>query len=561
MITFVTNRIIRIYIFINKYITRNIISKQNIPMTCAFLLKVLSRVNLVTVTFVLVFILGLSLPNSYYHSEENTLFSLAYAVRAQTSPEGPIINDPNLVVQIVYKGLKLPTAMGFLGPDDILVLEKNLGTVKRITKGEILQEPLLRVDVNFADERGLLGIAIATKEIEKNVTNPTLITDRKITDSECLPPISPYSNSSFFWFFECLPPISPSSPTLPSSVFLFFTEAVSAKDDAPAGNRVYKYELVKDYDNKLKLVNPTLLLDLPVGPAASHVGGMLNIGPDNNLYLTLGDQRLTIYNKNDSPDSQTQAQNYINGKKPDGRAGILRITQDGGVVGDEGIFGKEHPLNKYYAYGIKNSFGFDFDPITGKLWDTENGPTFGDEINIVEPGFNSGWASIQGFWMLDDEHNKVDQIDSLSIISDDYNLIDFGGKGQYRSPEFVWDVAPTALKFLNSDKLGKQYENDMFIGDIKNGNLYHFELDEQRKGLQLSGSLADKIGTKDEIQQVIFAQGFGGITDIEVGPDGYLYILTYSDEDGTIYRIVPAENSEEKEEIVTTTTSSSKSTS
>jgi aldose sugar dehydrogenase len=512
-------------------------------MTCAFLLKVLSRVNLVTVTFVLVFIWGLSLPNGYYHSVENTLFNLAYAVRAQTSPEGPIINDPNLVVQIVYKGLKSPTAMGFLGPDDILVLEKNLGTVNRITKGEILQEPLLRVDVNFADERGLLGIAIATKEIEKNVTNPTLITDRKITDSECLPPISTYSNSSFFWFFKCLPSISSSSPTLPSSVFLFFTEAVSAKDDAPAGNRVYKYELVKDYDNKLKLVNPTLLLDLPVGPAASHVGGMLDIGPDNNLYLTIGDQRLTIYDKKDSPDSQTQAQNYINGKKPDGRAGILRITQDGGVVGDEGIFGKEHPLNKYYAYGIKNSFGFDFDPITGKLWDTENGPTFGDEINLVEPGFNSGWASIQGFWMLDDEHNIVDQVVSYSINADDYKLIDFGGKGQYRPPEFVWDVAPTALKFLNSDKLGKQYENDMFIGDIKNGNLYHFELDEQRKELQLSGSLVDKIGTKDEIQQVIFAQGFGGITDIEVGPDGYMYILTYSEKDGTIYRIVPAKNS------------------
>jgi glucose/arabinose dehydrogenase len=83
----------------------------------------------------------------------------------------------------------------------------------------------------------------------------------------------------------------------------------------------------------------------------------------------------------------------------------------------------------------------------------------------------------------------------------------------------------------------------MFIGDIKNDNLYHFELDEQRKELQLSGSLVDKIGTKDEIQQVIFAQGFGGITDIEVGPDGYMYILTYSEKDGTIYRIVPAKNS------------------
>ncbi len=118
-------------------------------------------------------------------------------------------------------------------------------------------------------------------------------------------------------------------------------------------------------------------------------------------------------------------------------------------------------------------------------------------------------------------------------------MIDFGGKGKYSSPEFTWDVAPTALKFLNSDKLGKQYENDMFVGDIKNGNLYHFDLNQQRTGLLLDGPLADKVASKDEINQAIFAQGFGGITDIEVGPDGYLYILTFGEEDGTIYKIVP----------------------
>ena len=56
----------------------------------------------------------------------------------------------------------------------------------------------------------------------------------------------------------------------------------------------------------------------------------------------------------------------------------------------KGILGNTYPLNLYYAYGIRNSFGMDFDPVTGKLWDTENGPDYGDEINLVEPGFNSG---------------------------------------------------------------------------------------------------------------------------------------------------------------------------
>ena len=53
-------------------------------------------------------------------------------------------------------------------------------------------------------------------------------------------------------------------------------------------------------------------------------------------------------------------------------------------------------MPKYYAYGIRNSFGMDFDPVTGNLWDTENGPSYGDEINLVEPGFNSGWQVVQG---------------------------------------------------------------------------------------------------------------------------------------------------------------------
>jgi glucose/arabinose dehydrogenase len=52
-------------------------------------------------------------------------FAPVYAVRAKISPEGPIINDPNLVAQVVFKGLKAPTSMAFLGPNDILVLEKN----------------------------------------------------------------------------------------------------------------------------------------------------------------------------------------------------------------------------------------------------------------------------------------------------------------------------------------------------------------------------------------------------------------------------------------------------
>src|SRR5918912_3174217 len=83
-----------------------------------------------------------------------------------------IAKDPNLKVELVASGLKLPTSMAFLGPNDILVLEKESGTVQRITNGQMLPQPLLQVPVSTTSERGMLGIAIAK---HNNNNGPTYI--------------------------------------------------------------------------------------------------------------------------------------------------------------------------------------------------------------------------------------------------------------------------------------------------------------------------------------------------------------------------------------------------
>jgi glucose/arabinose dehydrogenase len=75
----------------------------------------------------------------------------------------------------------------------------------------------------------------------------------------------------------------------------------------------------------------------------------------------------------------------LNGAEPDGTSGILRINQNGKVA-NPGILGNKFPLNMYYAYGMWNSFGIDFDPVTGKLWDTENGLTV-DIIRLTVYGY------------------------------------------------------------------------------------------------------------------------------------------------------------------------------
>jgi glucose/arabinose dehydrogenase len=120
------------------------------------------------------------------------------------------------------------------------------------------------------------------------------------------------------------------------------------------------------------------------------------------------------------------------------------------------------------------------------------------------------------------------------------NLVNFGGKGVYSDPEFTWTtvVAPTAIEFLASDKLGPQYQNDMFVGDANNGRIYNFNLNAQRNGFLLSGVLSDRVANSDsETQSLIFGGGFGIITDLRIGPgDGYLYVLSFA---GNLYKIIP----------------------
>ena len=429
------------------------------------------------------------------------------------------ISDPNLKLETVATGLNHPTAMAFLGSStDILVTEKDTGTVRRIIDGRVQEEPVLEVPVandNRTNERGLLGIAVA----------------------------KPY-------------------------VFLYYTESgdgqtgSDANGVVPAGNRLYRYELVEEANGNsgtdqstttsMKLVNPKLLLDLPARPGPRYEGGKLLVRQEQNnntnspttaLYLQVG-------HLDKSLSKETQATNNKRGPPPDGTGGILRLDIEGNPLPNPPLVSSSNNNNNnnngdigmlryYFAYGIRNGFGMDFDPVTGKLWDTENGPNNGDEINLVEPGFNSGYPKIPG-GLASAEYNQPVNIDR--------DLVNFGGLGKYSDPKFAWDitVGVTALKFLNSTKLGQQYENNVFIGDINNGRIYRFELNEDRTDLKLDGALADRVANDaNELRNVLFGTGFRSISDIEVGPDGYLYILEHGR--GEIARIVPDASAAEQE--------------
>jgi glucose/arabinose dehydrogenase/intracellular septation protein A len=372
-----------------------------------------------------------------------------------------LINSGYMLDPVFY-GINFPSSMAFLGPDDILVLEKDEGTVRRIVNGTMLPEPVLDVDVANLVERGMVGIAVAKDH---------------------------------------------------NYVFLYYTESDSDGKDArqgaaPLGDRLYRYEFVNG-----KLTNPKLLLDIDASRGASHNGGKLLIGPDNYIYLVVGDMA----------GHKTLTQNYKNSSEITESSVIFRITQDGQSAGP--ILSRAEPANKYYAYGIRNSYGMDFDPVTGKLWDTENGPNYGDEINLVEPGFNSGWKKVQGVWRLSDQGRPGETVPNPT------DLVTFNGTGRYSPPEYIWNdsVGLTALKFLNSDIYGKEYQNDLFIADFGHGNVYHFDMNQNRtKLLTINGSSIEDsmVGEDNDLEESVFTRAPGGITDMEVGPDGYLYIVS-----------------------------------
>jgi glucose/arabinose dehydrogenase len=365
-------------------------------------------------------------------------FMIGWLLAAAALASAQTLTDPTLQVREITSGLDAPTTMAFIGPRDLLVLQKNDGRVRRVLDGTLLPDPVLDVAVDRASERGLLGIAV-----------------------------------------------HPAFPTAPF-VYLYYTASSTGEDTAgsppPAGHRIARFTW-----NGSALVEPTPIIDLPALPGPNHDGGVIIFGPDGKLYAVIGDlnHRGQLQNLPDSPES-------------DDTSVILRLNDDGSIPSDNPFFAQGGNLAKYYAYGIRNSFGLGFDPVTHKLWMTENGPETYDEINVVEPGFNSGWVPLMGPGARDQ---------GLA------NLFQLPGS-HYRDPAFSWfdTVAPTVIVFLTTRHLGERHHNQVLVGDITTGTLYRFTPNASRDGfLFQSAGLGDLVADpEDDVQELIFGGGFGG---------------------------------------------------
>ena len=494
--------------------------------------------------------------------------------RLDAQASGPTLMDPNLSLRTAIGGLTTPIGIAFLGEDDWLVIEKNTGQVKRVEDGAV-SSTVLDLAVNFASERGLLGIAL----------HPQFATNHFVY---------------LFWTCSAAPPTA-ENPFFPTVTECPDIPALGADtDDILAvpllGNRVDRFvwdgtTLTFD-ENLIKLrafQNDGAPVPADQGdetqPArGNHDGGVIRFGTDGKLSVYFGDngRRGQLQNLPSGPTltglGPTVPDDQFGGPEPDDAhltGVILRLNDDGSTPTDNPFFaagaamGGEvgENVQKIFAYGLRNSFGMAFDPLSGNLWEQENGEDAFDELNLVEPGMNSGWIQIIG---PSSRHSQYREIETTSLHHEDFpNLQQFRWGPEriattaseafsrlfvlpgshYSEPEFAWKhvVAPAAIGFHTGRALGPQYNGDLFVGnaafdDSLGGYLYHFNLTGNRRKIavddpRLEDRVVDNLTFHDhtEAESLLFGTGFGTVTEIVTAPNGNLFVISLGD--GNVYEI------------------------
>jgi len=267
-------------------------------------------------------------------------------------------------------------------------------------------------------------------------------------------------------------------------VYLYYTSAEDLNTTGKYDNRVLRFSLSGS-------TAPTVLLKVPLESNTTliHNGGNLRFGPDGKLYVSIGDYF-----------------NAANGQDPTRMPGKLHRFDASAPLSapaDNPFFDGAGPnADSVFARGFRNPFDFDFDPVTGALFASDNGVACDDEVNRVLPGYNYGWRS--GYPICD--NTSGDGPDAA------FNTI---------APLFNWafSAVPTGVMFYHGN-LFPEWKNDLFVCHWKSGELHHFKLNAARAAIVSHTILSDPVlGTS--LCHV----------DIENEPSGRLYFIRNRDDD------------------------------
>ena len=217
--------------------------------------------------------------------------------------------------------------------------------------------------------------------------------------------------------------------------------------------------------------------------------------PDGKLFLTLGDR---FSRKEDA-----QKLDNHHGK-------IVRINKDGSVPADNPFAGRAGALPEIWSYGHRNAQGATLAP-DGAFWLHEHGPQGGDEINLPRPGANYGWPDIT----YGENYGGGKIGEGLSR------------KAGMEQPLHYWvpSIAPSGMAFLTSERYGKAWQGNLFVGSLKFSYLDRIEL---------SAPFGGKVVREHKLLSDVDER----IRDVRQGPDGLLYVLTDSS-NGKLIRLLP----------------------
>lgn len=270
-------------------------------------------------------------------------------------------------VDLFAEGLSYPTSMAFVDNVTLLVLEKDIGSIRKISDGMLEKEPVLQLNVDSTAERGLLGIAVLREDKPERRdinailggdygTSRTSLTLNTGSPSSSLSSTSSYCNCSIFIYFT-----QKSEDTKTTRIVIYGPSTnhnnninSSSSNNSSLRNVIYKY----DWDEK-SLTNPHFLLDLPAEPGPYHNGGKLKIGPNNQLYAVIGD----LTSPNSILQNHHQQITNSNNQTPvliSSSSVILRINPYDGLPSTDNPFMNHSENNPVIGTGGRGGLSIDY---------------------------------------------------------------------------------------------------------------------------------------------------------------------------------------------------------
>lgn len=277
------------------------------------------------------------------------------------------------------------------------------------------------------------------------------------------------------------------APDFARSKMIYFS--YSDYSDEGSGTAVARAKLARD-GQKARLDGLQVVFAMSKKTNAGvHFGSRLVFHPDGTLFVTMGDRG-----------DRDRAQDF-----GDHAGAVIRINRDGSVPSDNPYLGQEGVLPELWSKGHRNPQGAVFDPVSQSVWVVEHGARGGDELNRPEAGKNYGWPVIS--------------------YGRHYSGFKIGVGTEapgYEQPVWYWDpsIAPSGLAVYDGEMF-PEWKGDFLVGALK-----------FRLLVRLDRKQDNTIGKEERM----FAKRFGRIRDVNIAPDGSIWLLT-DESDGAIVRI------------------------